>query len=216
MRKKEGSLTVEASLVVPLFILCIVTLIGIVVWFQKAEVIQLRLSETARIVSIGGYIKDKNVDAQNENENDDIVLKMPYVMSSTIMIPRVLKPILMQQCVTRKFIGVDKLEDGDEDEIVYMTPNGSVAHKSSGCTYIKSSIISVEGNSIGSRRNTSGGKYYPCRKCVKEEQNMYYVTEYGTRYHADLACSVIARNAYPIKLSVLKKVKMCSKCGSDE
>ena len=71
MRKKEGSLTVEASLVVPLFILCIVTLIGIVVWFQKAEVIQLRLSETARIVSIGGYIKDKNVDAQNEN--DDIV-----------------------------------------------------------------------------------------------------------------------------------------------
>ena len=213
MRKKEGSLTVEASLVVPLFILCIVTLIGIVVWFQKAEVIQLRLSETARIVSIGGY-KDKNVDAQNEN--DDIVLKMPYVMSSTIMIPRVLKPILMQQCVTRKFIGVDKLEDGDEDEIVYMTPNGSVAHKSSGCTYIKSSIISVEGNSIGSRRNTSGGKYYPCRKCVKEEQNMYYVTEYGTRYHADLACSVIAKNAYPIKLSVLKKVKMCSKCGSDE
>ena len=150
------------------------------------------------------------------NENDDIVLKMPYVMSSTIMIPRVLKPILMQQCVTRKFIGVDKLEDGDEDEIVYMTPNGGVAHKSSGCTYIKSSIISVEGNSIGSRRNTSGGKYYPCRKCVKEEQNMYYVTEYGTRYHADLACSVIARNAYPIKLSVLKKVKMCSKCGSDE
>lgn len=216
MRKKEGSLTVEASLVVPLFILCIVTLIGIVVWFQKAEVIQLRLSETARIVSIGGYIKDKNVDAQNENENDDIVLKMPYVMSSTIMIPRVLKPILMQQCVTRKFIGVDKLEDGDEDEIVYMTPNGSVAHKSSGCTYIKSSLISVEGNSIGSRRNTSGGKYYPCRKCVKEEQNMYYVTEYGTRYHADLACSVIARNAYPIKLSVLKKVKMCSKCGCDE
>ena len=214
MRKKEGSLTVEASLVVPLFILCIVTLIGIVVWFQKAEVIQLRLSESARIVSIGGYIKDKNVDAQNEN--DDIVLKMPYVMSSTIMIPRVLKPILMQQCVTRKFIGVDKLEDGDEDEIVYMTPNGSVAHKSSGCTYIKSSIISVEGNSIGNRRNTSGGKYYPCRKCVKEEQNMYYVTEYGTRYHADLACSVIAKNAYPIKLSVLKKVKMCSKCGSDE
>lgn len=214
MRKKEGSLTVEASLVVPLFILCIVTLIGIVVWFQKAEVIQLRLSETARIVSIGGYIKDKNVDAQNEN--DDIVLKMPYVMSSTIMIPRVLKPILMQQCVTRKFIGVDKLEDGDEDEIVYMTPNGGVAHKSSGCTYIKSSIISVEGNSIGSRRNTSGGKYYPCRKCVEEEQNMYYVTEYGTRYHADLACSVIAKNAYPIKLSVLKKVKMCSKCGSDE
>lgn len=52
MRKKEGSLTVEASLVVPLFILCIVTLIGIVVWFQKAEVIQLRLSETARIVSM--------------------------------------------------------------------------------------------------------------------------------------------------------------------
>ena len=45
---------------------------------------------------------------------------------------------------------------------------------------------------------------------------MYYVTEYGTRYHADLACSVIAKNAYPIKLSVLKKVKMCSKCGSDE
>ena len=162
MRKKEGSLTVEASLVVPLFILCIVTLIGIVVWFQKAEVIQLRLSETARIVSIGGYIKDKNVDAQNEN--DDIVLKMPYVMSSTIMIPRVLKPILMQQCVTRKFIGVDKLEDGDEDEIVYMTPNGGVAHKSSGCTYIKRSIISVEGNSIGSRRNTSGVKILSLQK----------------------------------------------------
>lgn len=120
---------------------------------------------------------------------------------------------MTQRLKCRKWTGGQ--EDGD-DEIVYITKNGSVYHKSRRCSYLSPSVSQTDGNGVTRLRNASGGKYYPCAKCMKRKSpngRTVYITQYGNRYHGTKSCSEIMRTAIAARLSEVKGRKACSKCG---
>lgn len=101
-----------------------------------------------------------------------------------------------------------------EEEMVYVTVNGLVYHKSLQCSYLDLSVQGVPIEQVLEIRNQSGGRYSPCERCWGKHSStgMVYITLYGTRYHSSLECSSLKRRVYQIPLSQAFGKGGCSKC----
>lgn len=120
-----------------------------------------------------------------------------------------------QKLVCRSWTGREA-EENTDGEIVYITPAGTVYHKNRGCSYLNPSIKSADKKRIDKLRNESGGKYYPCRSCMKGsgmEMGSVYFTKYGDRYHTIKGCSRLKRTVYAVRLDKINGRNACSKCG---
>ena len=97
---------------------------------------------------------------------------------------------------------------------MYVTETGIVYHKDAHCTYLDMSIHMVRADELDGLRNQSGGRYYPCESCGKQEENadLYFFTDYGTRYHKTLDCKKIKRCIYAISIDEAYGLGGCSKC----
>lgn len=111
-------------------------------------------------------------------------------------------------------------EDGQVQEnegtepIVFITPTGTVYHRSRSCTYLSPSVKAVSALQVRSLRNDSGGKYYPCEACRPGAGGTVYITSYGNRYHSSSACRSLKRTILEVPLSSVEDhMKACSKCG---
>ncbi len=119
----------------------------------------------------------------------------------------------VKQCVKMKKwtgdTGIDsEVTDGS---YVYITPTGSAYHSSAECPYLKLSIESVATSELASKRNASGGIYYPC-KCYNGS-DVAYITTYGTEYHSDLSCSSLKRTIYKVSADSVGDRHACPKCS---
>lgn len=110
--------------------------------------------------------------------------------------------------------GDGKNTEGENEIYVYITETGTVYHKNRECSYLNPSIRSIKVNDLDNARNKGGAAYYACPLCkdMAEGEN-YYVTDYGTSYHAGVTCSGLKRTIYEVKLSEAGGRSACSKCG---
>ena len=111
-----------------------------------------------------------------------------------------------------EFAKNSKEDESSETEYVYITPDGSVYHKDSQCTYLTRDILSTSSKEIESKRNASGGIYYKCEYCKGVGTTVYY-TSYGSRYHLSSRCSQLQRNVQKVPLESVSSRRPCSKCG---
>lgn len=108
--------------------------------------------------------------------------------------------------------GYDRTED-DTEEIVYITSRGSVYHRNRGCSHLKITVTQVSADSLDKMRNESGGKYYPCEYCHKKKgQGIYYLTNYGDRYHTTANCSALKRDITAVPISKVGGRGACKDC----
>lgn len=107
-----------------------------------------------------------------------------------------------------------KKEEAVTEGTVYVTPNGTVYHTFRDCTYLSVSLTAVRYDSVKTRRNASGGKYYPCPVCCRDPaaETTVYVSRYGERYHEDRSCHTIYHNVTEISFDEVGNRKLCSKC----
>lgn len=108
-------------------------------------------------------------------------------------------------------------EEGQENEaVVFVTANGEVYHTSLSCTYLDLSISEVPISAVPYRRNKSGGKYYPCERCTTEAGDRVFITDYGDRYHASGNCSGLKRDIRSVPLSEVGGLPLCTRCKARE
>lgn len=126
------------------------------------------------------------------------------------------KRILYNRMRTRAWTGYDNAGSdtgqNSSEEIVYITPDGEVYHKSKGCSYLRLSISGVDMSFLQTQRNQDGEKYYPCENCGKSCGNTVYITSYGNRYHSTLGCSKLKRTILAVPISETGGRGPCSKC----
>ncbi|MCR5733421.1 MAG: hypothetical protein K6G22_02335 [Lachnospiraceae bacterium] len=122
-----------------------------------------------------------------------------------------------QRITVHTFTGYDRglhgQGDGEDNEYVYMTPNGSVYHTSPDCTHIKLRIRETDKDSLLHERNDYGAKYKACEHCHSRLTDpLLYITPEGERYHNSLNCSGLTRTIRVVKLSDIPGVPQCSRC----
>lgn len=151
-------------------------------------------------------------------ENNDIIdLVAVYQVKPPVATVGFAQAQFYNRIRTRAWTGYDNANCGGsangEEEIVYITLEGTVYHKSRSCTYLKLSISAVDIDFLEEMRNKSGAIYYSCESCGSHCQNTVYITQYGTRYHATLQCSKLKRTILAVPISEAGGRGGCSKCA---
>lgn len=152
-------------------------------------------------------------------QKEDLV---DLTISYHIQIPYLnfLKPLsITQRSVRRAWTGKGG-GISTQEEVVYITKNGSVYHTSLDCTYLTPSLREVSYENISEFRNESGEKFLPCEKCSEGKSDDFvkrvYVTKYGNRYHYSVACTALTHGIRSVKKSEIVGMPPCSKCTGEK
>ena len=205
----KGSMTVEASLVLP-FLLCAVTALLYLFSFTSVQAKESRkLTERAELLAVTAgqaYASDPYIRLYDAD-----LVSLPF---SALFVGR--KPVT-RKVVVRAWVGYtgESFQNHAGETIVYITPTGSVYHKSRDCTYLRFSIRQVASGDLSGERNQSGSRYTPCIYCIRRgwAGGTAYITDHGTSYHSSMGCQGLKRTVTAIPLSEAKGRDACSRCG---
>ncbi len=152
-------------------------------------------------------------------QNGQITLKASFLYKSPVaLIPLHPIPVTIVSSV-HAWTGYDSnhtdMETSDSEEMVYVTDYQGVYHTFSDCTYLSLSVTTASKSSLSSLRNVYGEKYHPCERCVhsSSNQNSFYITQSGNRYHSSSSCGGLTRHVRLIKKSELQNLHLCSRCA---
>lgn len=205
----KGSMTLEASLVLP-FLLCAVTALLYIFAFTSVQAAESReLMERARILAVTsgqGYGSDPYVELYDAGR-----VSLPFSSMSFT------NSLVTKKAVVRAWVGYtgESFQHQAGEELVYITPEGTVYHKSRDCTYLRLSVRQIAYANLKDERNQSGGRYSPCEYCIRGDLKggTVYITSYGGSYHSSAGCQGLKRTVMAVPLSEAGGRPCCSRCG---
>lgn len=105
-------------------------------------------------------------------------------------------------------------DDREEEEIVYITENGTRYHTDTGCVSLHISVQTVHSSQLSTMRNQNGGRYYPCERCHPSKSGVFFITRDGDRFHRGADCSSLKRTVRAVTLEEAVQMgrNACSKC----
>ena len=192
-----GSLTVEAALVLPIFLFSALSIMYINKLILYEEKVQWALTRVAREASVEyaavgdslvvnpvyltakmkRYVDEDGLLVQMfrsrfDPKTDELDLIADYHITIPFPIPVQRKISFTEQIHTRAFTGVEtRLEESEEGEtIVYIAKTGTVYHRKLSCTYLTLSISQVNYGDLVHLRSEGGGKYYACKSCCRGKE----------------------------------------------
>lgn len=237
-RRNTGSASVEASLVIPVFLLAMLRLFlcfqsvlaEVQVYEAAAETVEY-MSETASAgvcdaavayLRFPRYIDEKKTVKQyvkygesgvcfpgsTMDEEDYVVLRTSYELK--YLGPRTFT-IRKRAYTGAVWTDTDSEAESGKDAYVYVTDRQSVYHVTRSCSYLTLDIR------MSSLQEAKADGYAACAFCGKELRGeQVYVTEDGDCYHSSLRCSGLTRTVYRKKKSEVTGLGACSRCGNRE
>jgi hypothetical protein len=234
----DGALTVEAALVLPLFLFAMMGILTIGRWMCVDMKIAYGLVETGKdmasehlenagILTIGAkmkhYLGDDLPDisylgSYYEEEEECYYLTAQYEGEVTMPLIGAITIPFTQTVKQRAFTGFDWKQGqwlNEDDAYVYVTDTGGVYHTKRECTHVLLSVqIRLDMQPSASWRS----EYKPCERCTKQHTgaiSQVYVTNYGDKYHTSIGCSGLKRTVTRIRKSELKGMRQCQRCGAE-
>lgn len=222
-----ASITVEASLLVPIFFLAVFAFMYLfeAVFLQKQ--MQEQLIAESRNYAVWGIQtplvklgQDRICLLRWETEGSggccsmEICQRIPGIPSQFLQL-NLYQNVQLSSYEGRSMVSAQ----GDQDQVyVYIAENASVYHRKIDCTYLKLGIRLAAGEQVEYLRNQSGGKYKACESCAEGKTasacRTVYITPYGARFHCVKDCSGLRRSVRKVELSSVSALPPCSKCGS--
>lgn len=239
---KRASLTVEAAVILPMFMLGLLTLVSSLLMFLTVMRIQASLHNKAAELTISGSdghntsITDIREDISACLEDEDIrfirngrdgidmtrsVVDDPEYVD--LRADCVLKPLkdtfsllgitARTKCLAHVWCGYGHGYFPD-GEYVYITDDSEVYHYDRDCTHIRLTIEETTAGDIASLRNDNGSRYRPCEIChAHMSDGRLYVTPEGDRYHNSITCSALKRTVRAVRIEEAGDRRPCSRCG---
>lgn len=207
-----GNMTVEAALVMPLFLFAIMNLCSMLLMFQTFSAQEAGLHQTGRELALLAY------DTQEDGEQDIRLVKISRIKP---FIPEAAFPeaAIVNGCVMHKWIGYDVsqgngTETGEKEEMVYITKSGTAYHRERSCVYLNPSVEMTGQKQAAASKNQGGSRYTPCEICGGNSE-VVYVTRDGNRYHSTVTCSGLRRTIDYVTLeqALAAGRHACPRCG---
>lgn len=234
----QGSASLEAAFVVPIFLLAMVTLFLIVQSVLVEAQIYEAAAETAEYMSELAYM---------DGGNDAIAyLRFPKYVDDTDRVNQYVKQgvhgitfsgstmntdscyVQLRVAYDMKYMGARSFEikkraytgadwqkkgaeENTAEKYVYVTDNQEVYHLTRQCSYLS---LQIQPCSLEMAKN---GGYDACAFCGTEKTGTnVYITSEGERYHSSIKCSGLKRTIYRKKKSEVQGLGPCSRCGGTE
>ncbi len=171
-------------------------------------------------VKYGALGMDYGIQAYREEK--EICLQAKYQVKFPVFSFVLPSYQMVQKAKTRAFVGTYKIGPGDaqEEEMVYVTANGSVYHTDLSCRHLRLHISSIPYSQVGERRSVSGARYYLCERCARNQNiaadTTVYITPQGNRIHTSLSCPGLSRYVREIPRSEAERLyPPCRNCGGN-
>ncbi len=208
----EASMTVEASLAVPLFLFFMVNVLSCLLFFHTFLSNLEHLHQQGRQLSMMAYMAGDS----GLIRDDMVQLVHPERISPVVPILGYPGTTIVSCCYMRAWTGYDvehRAEGGEgEETYVYITDGGSAYHMARNCTHLTLSITLAGKEEMETLRNASGGRYRPCERCGGDGSGIVYITKEGDRYHNTIECSGLKRSVRCIPISEAVGRTPCSRC----
>ena len=259
----EGSLTVEAALVIPIFLFAVAALLSFTDILRLQIKMDSAMAQCAKELAVYGYAESSFLPGGSKDlplpvetlfsetyvrnriiselgsdylswspaggshgihfigsrimEQDRIELYSAYYVTPFFSLSPKAGFLTGQSAVVRAFTGYDNLSAKDtaqNEEYVYITPEGKAYHKKRSCHYLDLSIEKVFEDEVTGLRNQDGSIYYACPLCKDTAGGRtIFITNYGDRYHRDVLCSGLKRTVEMVPISQVGNRTPCSKCS---
>lgn len=210
-RELPGNMTVEAALVLPVFLFAAVNLLSLLLMFRTYSAEEAKLHQTGRQMALYAY--------GQESGDSEIRLMNVNRIKSPFGIAAFGGGYTANGCVMHKWNGYDLNGTAGErpekeEELVYITRSGSAYHRERGCRYLNPAIQMVDRNDAENADTEDGGKYTPCLVCGGES-GLVYITEGGNRYHSTVNCTGLKRTIESVTLTEAIEAGRhpCPSCG---
>lgn len=203
----KGSLTVEASLIIPLFLMVLLSFFSF--FSQYASAAELKISAAAEAKKTGMIIGNFG-----EETSGDITIYKSAKIKDIWINPFYHEKQIHEKAVCRAWIGFTALEL--QEVYVYVTPEGSVYHLYADCTHLNLSVQRTTITNAKSAKNAYGQKYSKCELCEEDFGSMVYITFEGERYHSERDCGGLKRTIRQIPISQVNGRSQCLRCGTRE
>lgn len=226
-RSLPGSITIETALILPIFLFALLSVMYLTDAVRISSEHTSDLAEQAYKYAKYAYLGDKITgdtpisDAlELIHDGDDIIdLVYRYRITVPFDLLGIYDPYALDRVRIRAFTGYDNTkhahDDSTDEEMVYVTENGSVYHRSLGCSHLNLNIRSVDPEKVSKERANDGSRYYPCEHCCRQNEGrpaVVYITDDGNRYHTSLSCSGLKRTIHEVPLS-RAGLPPCKECG---
>ncbi len=223
-----ASLSLEASIVVPLFLFFCLTLCSLLEQYRSYSMMSYAVQQVGNTISVNnhillsgqieGQIRELAGDKAKESDVSNLLylggkvsFDLSYREETLINIWGVKKQERRVRFYGHQWVGYElQLTDvRDGEEYVFVTTNSEVYHRSRDCTHLKLSISSMPASTVPS-------SYRSCERCHAVLSGMVYVTAQGDCYHSSVECSGLKRSVRAIPLSEAVMYRPCSRCGGGQ
>lgn len=204
----KAGVSIEAALVIPLFIFFMSNLMMLILMFKDYSVSLSKAQQTAKSIALVSY------DQSDKSEMVVIMNPVPVkALFEEIGFPATYALAGMKYRKWNGYNPCNESTDFKEEEYVYMTEYGTVYHRDRSCSHLMINIQAVTDEEIDKCRNENMEKYYPCEKCGGLGTGIVFITKEGNRYHGSASCSGLKRTVKAVKLSEVEGIPECSTCG---
>lgn len=240
--RKKASLTIEAAIILPMFMMGLLTLVSVLFMWLVSLRIQaslLNVAEEIAVRSANGSSISMSDAAEElayclsdedyrfiENGRDGLDISGSDLDNGEYielcvrcnLIPLtdmfgVLHVPFQRRCFAHVWCGYDNPYFADE-EYVYITNDSRVYHCDRDCSHIRLTVTEISSSDIGSVRNNNGGRYRSCEICrSRPADGKLYITPEGDRYHNTVTCRGLKRSVRAIRKSEVGNRRPCSRCG---
>lgn len=207
--KISAAVSVEASLVVPIFLFFIINLIFIIQMFTNYSESLAKSCQEAKYLAV--LSNDINDNSSELISIEDEIMLNPLINVYNFNSARVLTGVKY-----RKWTGYSVTNGQDsinDEEYVYIAESGYVYHRSLECRHLKIQIMVVNSSTVDNYRNKVGAKYKPCELCGVYKTGILFITPEGDRFHCNAKCSGLKRNIRIINIKNVGSRGPCSVCG---
>lgn len=212
---QKGSLTAEAAMVLPVFMLAMLAVSGYIpVYARQVETTQklLEAAEKCAVYRAAGQ-------AEQMVGSDGTLCKV-YRYAPMVRFPGAGALWLTAQVKVRPWTGYDgdlgAESSGTESQIVYISDNREVYHTSPDCSYLDIHLTSMSTAQAKAARNQERQPYTACERCCRGYAGkVVYVSENGSHYHSSTACGGLARSPEAILMSSAESLPLCSRCAKE-
>lgn len=206
-----GNMTVEAALVMPVFLFAMINVLSMLLMFQTFSKEEGKLHQAGRELALLAY--------GQEDKEQDIRLVKTSLIRAPVAVAAFPAATIVNGCVMHKWIGYDLSRNDavgkeEKEDMVYITRSGTAYHRERNCVYLNPSIQMMALEQAQSAINSDGRKYTACEVCGSGSA-VVYVTEAGIRYHSTVSCSGLRRtiDCVALKEAVASGRHACPGCG---
>ncbi len=206
-----SSLTVECALILPLFLMGVLTMLSAIDLVGELTARNLALSNEARKIALYDAAA-----GDSAPEWVDLTAAVTPRISFSALPVRLVRADARAR--VRSYIGFESSDfasSGEENvsgDTVYVSDYESVYHTHPDCTHLDLTVFETDTGSVGSLRNAYGKRYKPCDGFPSGYTGKVYVTAKGDYYYPSPDRGPLTRHVHVVSPDDVPDLCICSRC----